>query len=142
MANEVQTSSEPSTTSLLRGIIKDIGDLIREEIRFARAEMRSDLKRTGSATAALALGAGAALLGVLLFAVMLVFLLHWLTAPAGTDPASVPLWACFGIWSGVFLLTGAALGWYGYKKFETFNPLPDETAQTVRENVEWLMNSK
>jgi hypothetical protein len=144
MANEVQTSSEPSTTGLLRGIINDIGDLIRQEIRFARTEIRSDLHKTKEAALVLALGVGTSVLGVLLLAMMLVFLLHWLTLPPGPgyDPAAIPLWGCFGIVSAVFLATGVALVWLGYKKFESFNPLPDETAKSVKENVEWIMNSK
>jgi hypothetical protein len=44
--------------------------------------------------------------------------------------------------SAVFLATAAVLGWLGYKKFQSFNPLPDETAKTVKENVEWIVNSK
>jgi hypothetical protein len=142
MANEVQTSTEPSATSLVRGIINDIGDLIRQEIRFARTEIRTDLRKTKEAATVLTLGVGTTVLGVLLLAVMLVFLLHWMTSPPNTDPASIPLWGCFGIVSVVFLGTGAALVWLGYKKFESFNPLPDETAKTVKENVEWMMNSK
>jgi hypothetical protein len=142
MTTEVHTSSEPTTTGLLRGIIHDMGDLIRHELRFARAEFRADLRKTREATSLLAVGVGTGGLGILLLSVMLVFLLHWLTAPAGIDPAGIPLWGCFGIVSAVFLATGAALGWLGYKKFESFNPLPDETAKTVKENVEWIMNSK
>jgi len=144
MANEVHTSSEPSTTGLLRGIITDIGDLIRQEMRFARTELRTDLRKSKEAATVLALGVGTAVLGVFLLAVMLVFLLHWLTLPVGSevDPARIPLWGCFGIVSAVFLVTGAALTWLGYQKFESFNPLPDETAKTVKENVEWIMNSK
>jgi hypothetical protein len=142
MANEVHASTEPSATGLLRGIIHDIGDLVRQELRFARAEVRSDLRKSRDSAALLAVGAATSALGVLLLSVMLVFLLHWLTAPAGTDPASLPLWGCFGIVSAVFLFTGAILVWLGAKKFESFNPLPDETARTVKENVEWIMNSK
>jgi hypothetical protein len=143
MTNEVQTSSEPGMASLLRGIINDIGDLIRQEIRFARTEIKSDLRKTGQALTVLALAAGTAILGVILLTLMLVFLLHWLTLrPGEYDPAGIPLWGCFGIVSAVFLATAAALGWLGYKKFESFNPLPDETAQTVKENVEWIMTSK
>jgi hypothetical protein len=147
MSNEVQTSGESgSATGLLRGIITDIGDLIRQEIRFARTELRTDLRKTREAATVLTLGVGTAVLGVMLLAVMLVFLLHWLTLPVGEassyDPAAVPLWGCFGIIGGLFLLTGAALSWLGYKKFESFNPLPDETANTVKENVEWIVNSK
>jgi len=142
MANEVHTSTEPSTTNLVRGIINDIGDLIRQEMRFARTEVKTDLRKSREAVTVLALGVGTAVLGVFLLAVMLVFLLHWLTLPAGNDPATIPLWGCFGIVSAVFLLTGAAFTWMGYKKFDSFNPLPDETAKTVKENVEWIMNSK
>jgi hypothetical protein len=142
MANEVHTSTEPSTTGLLRGIINDIGDLIRQELRFARTEVRADLRKSKEVFAVLALGAGTTLLGGVLLALMLVYLLHWLTAPAGADPAALPLWGCFGIVSSVFLATGVALIWLGINKFENFNPLPAETAQTVKENVEWIMNSK
>jgi hypothetical protein len=144
MANEVQASAETSsTTGLVRGIINDMGDLIRQEMRFARTEFRSDLRKSKEAVTVLALGVGTAVLGVFLLAVMLVFLLHWLTFPAGYhDPGNIPLWGCFGIVSAVFLITGTALIWLGYKKFESFNPLPDETAKTVKENVEWIVNSK
>jgi hypothetical protein len=142
MANEVHTSSEESTTGLLRGIISDIGDLIRQEIRFARTEIKSDLRKTGAALTVLALAAGTAVLGLILLTLMLVFLLHWLTLPAGEhDPANIPLWGCFGIVSAVFLATAAALGWLGYKKLESFNPLPDQTAQTLKEHVEWMTNA-
>jgi hypothetical protein len=142
--NEVHPPSEASTTSLLGGIINDIGDLIRQEIRFARTEIRSDLRKTREAGTILLLGVGTSILGVFLLAVMLVFLLHWLTLPVAVnpDPAGIPLWGCFGIVSALFLITGTALTWLGYKKFKSFNPLPDETAQTVKENVEWIMNSK
>jgi hypothetical protein len=139
--NEVHTSTEPSMTGLVRGIINDMGDLIRQEIRFARTEIRSDLRKEKEAATVLALGVGTAVLGVFLLAVMLVFLLWWLTAPAGSDPAGIPLWGCFGIISAVFLATGAALTWLGYKKFESFNPLPNETAKTVKENIEWMTNA-
>jgi len=139
--NEVHTSSEASTTGLLRGIINDMGDLIRQELRFARTEFRSDLRKTREAATVLTLGVGTAVLGLVLLSLMLVFLLHWLTAPAGVDQATIPLWGCFGIVSAVFLVTGAALAWLGCKKFESFNPLPDETAQTLKENVEWMTNA-
>jgi hypothetical protein len=146
MANEVHTDSEPSATGLLRGIVSDIGDLIRQEIRFARTEIRSDLRKTREAATVLILGIGTTVLGCILLSVMLVFLLHWLTLPvtAPSDPqgASIPLWGCFGIISALFLIIGMALSWLGYKKFKSFNPLPDETAKTVKENVEWIMSSK
>jgi len=142
--NEVQSPpDEASMTGLLRGIINDISDLIRHEVRFAKTEIKADLRKTREAVTVLALGAGTAVLGIILLALMLVYLLHWLSYPAGTaDPGRIPLWGCYGIVSAVFLVVGAALAWVGYKRFERFNPLPDQTVQSVKENVEWIANSK
>jgi len=141
MANEVHAPpEEASMTSLLRGIINDIGDLIRQELRFARTEIKSDVRKTTRACAVLALGVGAACLGVVLVALMLVHLIHTLSG-AG-DSATIPLWGCYGIVAAVFLAVGTGVAYVGYKTLQSFNPLPDETAKSVKENVEWIMNSK
>jgi hypothetical protein len=145
MALEVRSPPEQQGfTALVRGIVNDIGDLIKQELRFARTEVRSDLRKSREAILALAAGAGIAFLGVLVLTLMLVHLLHWLTLPAGVnpDPAGLPLWACFGIVGSLALGIGAGLVVAGKKKFDSFNPLPDETATTVKENLQWIANSK
>jgi len=141
MANEVHAPpDEASLTSLLRGIINDLGDLIRQEIRFARTEIKSDVRKTTRASAVLALGLGATGLGVVLVALMAVHLIHNLSG-AG-DSATIPLWGCYGIVAAVFLVVGVGLGFVGYQTLQKNNPLPDQTAGSVKENVEWIMNSK
>jgi len=141
MANEVHVPpDEASMTSLLRGIINDLSDLIRQEIRFARTEIKSDVRKTTRACAVLAVGAGTVCLGVVLVAFMGVHLIHTLSG-AG-DSATIPLWGCYGIVAAVFLVVGAGLSWLGYQTLQKNNPLPDQTAQSVKENVEWIMNSK
>jgi len=143
MTNEPRsTTAEPSTTGLLSGIISDFGDLIKQEIRFAQAEFKSDLSKTREAATSLGIGVGVASLSGLLLAWMLVHLLHWVTSPAEADPAKLPLWACFGIVGGVFGAIGGVLIMGSLKKFQSFNPLPDKTAQTLKENVQWIANSK
>jgi len=143
MANEVHNPpDQASMTGLMGGIISDIGDLIRHEIRFARTEIRQDLRKSQQAATVLALGAGTAVLGAIFLGLMLVFLLHWSSSPAGTDPGQIPLWGCFGIISAVFLVVGSAVAYAGCKMFASFNPMPDQTAQTVKENVGWIVNSK
>jgi hypothetical protein len=141
MANEVHVPpEEASMTSLLHGIINDLGGLIRQEIRFARTEIKSDLRKTTRACAVLALGVGAACLGVVLVALMGVNLIHQLSG--APDNASIPLWGCYGIVAAVFLVVGVGLGFVGYQSLQKTNPLPDKTAESVKENVEWIMNSK
>jgi hypothetical protein len=143
MANEVQAPpDEASMSGLLRGIINDIGDLIRQELRFARTELKSDARALLRAGMVLAIGAGIAALGVILVAFMMVHLVHWLSLPAGTAEPGIPLWGCYGIVAAVFLSVGGLMAFLGVKRFQSVNPLPDETAKNVKENVEWIMNSK
>jgi len=142
MPNEVHTPPEPGLTSLVGGIINDFGDLIRQEIRFARAEVKSDLVKTREAVTILAIGIGIASVGGLLLAWMLVHLLHWMTSPAGSDAATLPLWACFGIVGAVFAVLGGILLQMAVRKFQSFSMLPEKTAETVKENVQWITNSK
>jgi hypothetical protein len=50
MANEVHSPPDSTFVDLMRGIVNDIGDLIRQEVRFARAEIKSDLAKTREAS--------------------------------------------------------------------------------------------
>jgi hypothetical protein len=140
MASQVPTTSEPGFAALLRGIVNDIGDLVKQQIQFARAEIKSDLRKTREAAALLALGAGSAFLSVLFFGLMLAHLINWLTLPAGSEVATVPLWGCHAIVGGVFLVAGAGLLAVGLRLLGT--AVPEQTIQTAKENVEWMTNSK
>jgi hypothetical protein len=142
MTPQVPTTSEPGIATLVKGIVNDIGDLIKQEFKFARTEVQTDLRKSKDAIVPLAMGGGAATLGLIFAGLMVVYLLHWLTSPAGTDQAGIPLWGCYGIVTLVFLGSGTALLLAGKKKFESFNPLPEQTAATVKENVQWIANSK
>ena len=142
MPNEVHTQSEPGLTSLLGGIISDFGDLIRQEIRFAKAEVKSDLSKTREAVSILAVGIGIASVSGMLLVWMLVYLLHWLTIPAGDvlDPAKLPLWACFGIVGGILAIIGGAavggllIGWLGklFVRLLTTKPMPPWATSVLR----------
>jgi drug/metabolite transporter (DMT)-like permease len=147
MANQVQTSppGDPETSSLtglVKGIVNDVGDLIKQQLRFAQAEVKKDLRQTGEASRLLGIGVGVALLGLVVLVFMPVHLLHWLTSPPGTDPATLPLWSCYGIVGLFILAVGGSLAYAGKKKFDSFNPLPEETVQTMKENLQWATNSK
>jgi hypothetical protein len=142
MANEVQ--APPSTegmTGLLRGIINDIGDLFSKQIKFARKEIEADLHKSRRAATVLALGAGTAFLGAILLSLMLVHLLHYVSGPATETTHGIPLWGCYGIVSAVFLVIGSAVAYMGCQMFASFNPLPEQTAEQVKENVGWIANA-
>lgn len=116
-------------TELLKGIVNDVGELVRQEVRFARKEITSDLRKTSTATTYLALGGVVALVGTILLAHALAFLLHSAAAP------HLPLWGCYGIVALLLLAVGGAVAYSGYAKFQTFTPIPEKTIATIQENV-------
>jgi hypothetical protein len=143
MATEVQTPPDAGIGTLIKGIVNDFRDLIKQQFQFARTELKADLKKTGQASLLLVIGAGMSFLGTVVLVLMLVHLLHWLTLPAGVEQAGLPLWACYGIVGGLIMATGVIMVLTGKAKFNSFNPLPDQTLQTMKENLEWkTTNSK
>jgi len=140
MATNVQNPPDASMVSLVSGIVEDVQDLIAQQIKLTRAEVESDLRKAGAIALSFAIGGGLLLLGAILACLMLVYLLHWLTSPAGSDVASVPLWACFGIVGTAFGVVGGSMIAAASKKLEATNLLPDKSANAFKENVECLMN--
>jgi len=154
MAHDTQTacpapehlaSDPPSMASLLKGILDDALGLMRQQLAMFKAELRADFEKVRNAVVLLAAGIGPLLLGGLMLCFTLVHLLHWATTPAdawNADPATIPLWGCYGLVSGAFLLVGGGLLAAGIYRLKTVNPLPDESARALEENVKWLMNPK
>jgi len=140
MATTLQSPPEQSMVSLVSGIVDDIRLLITQQLKLTRAEIQGDLRKAGGIAAIVAAGAGVLFLGAILLCLMLVYLLHWLTSPAGSDLASVPLWACFGIVGAAFGVLGAGLIGAGKKKYESTSLLPEKAAHAFKENVECLTN--
>jgi hypothetical protein len=137
MADQLQqttTGTPGNMAPLVTGIIDDLQELIKQNLTLFKVEVRADLRKTKEAASALGVGAGLAVVGGLHLSLMLVFLLWWVFDP------NLPLWACFGIVGGVFAGVGFALLLRGKKKLDSFNPLPDETADALKENVQWIKN--
>lgn len=131
MATDQKAAPDASLTELVTGIVHDAQELSRQQFALFKSEIQSDLVRTKEAVLSMALGGGIALLGVILLCFMLVHLLSW-AVPA------VPLWGWFGIVGGLLVLGGGALVYAGRRTFDTFNPLPDQSARAMKENLQWL----
>jgi hypothetical protein len=142
MATEVQNRSEPSLSSLVSGIVGDVQDLVKQQLQLTRQEIEEDLRKTRDAAAFYLLGLGICFLGAISLCLMLAHLLHWLTGPHGIDPASFPLWACYGVVGATLVVIGGGLACMGRQKLKAVHPMENQATQALKENVQWLTNPK
>jgi len=134
MANDIPTGSEQSLTTLVSGIINDAETLMKQEVALAKTELKEEMKKTKEALVSLAVGAGVAALGGLMLTFMVVHLITWVSSNA------IPLWVSYAIVGGVLAVTGAVLVFTGTRRAEDIHLVPPQTAQTMRENVQWIKN--
>jgi hypothetical protein len=143
-ATAERAAAEPGLASTFKGILDDALELMKQQFAMLKAEIRSDFHKLLSGLIPLFIGIGPLVLGGLMLCFALVHLIHWASVPAGVtaDVARIPLWGCYAIVAAVFLLTGGILLAVGYARLKTVNPLPEETAKALEENLQWLMNQK
>jgi uncharacterized membrane-anchored protein len=110
-------------------ILSDAQELVGQQLELFKAEVQADFQRTLRATGLLGAGLGFLLASVPLLGVMLAY---WLNSLGLSLPAS------FGLATLVIAALGGGLVLYAVQLFRSFNPLPDETAESVQENVAWL----
>jgi len=119
---------EMPTRDLLTALFEQGKVLFKEEVRLARAELRTEARQAGAWAGAL--GGGSVLLhiGALVFAGFLVALLDlWMA-----------LWAsALGI-SVLLIGVGAILARGGARRLKKTNLKPEETLETLKEDKEWL----
>src|SRR5262245_28975075 len=126
MATDLKTNQEPSVTSLVGGIISDAEALFKQQFELLKHEVRDDIRKTKEVGLTFGLGAGLALVGAVLLVQMFVWLTEWLLAP------HLPLWACYGIWGVLVFAAGAILFWVGKSTLDSFNPLPEKSAEALK----------
>jgi uncharacterized membrane protein YqjE len=134
MENRITTPTTepgPSMTSLASEIVTDLQRLVRQEVQLARTEMKQEWDKAKTAAGAMVFGAGLLAVGCLLLGFMLVYLINWF---------NVALWGCFGIVAGVLLLAGLVLAGTGYAWARKVQVIPPQTAETLKENVQWIQN--
>jgi hypothetical protein len=119
--------ADGSPGQLAAEVAKDLSTLVRQEIALAKAELQQEAKTAGVAAGALG-GAGFAVYFVLVF---LSLGLMW-----GLD-AWMPLgWAAVVV-AGVWAVVAAVLAAVGRSRLKRFNPKPERTIETVKEDVQW-----
>ncbi len=123
MSTGLDSPPEQSTASLLTGILGDLQQLVEQQLRLARREILDDLRERGIAVSLLAVGVSVIFLDAIVGCLTFAHLLHWIASPATTDPASLPLWGCYGVTSIVLTLLGCVLIQSGKNKLATHTVL-------------------
>ena len=132
MADRIPTESPPSMASLLGGIVSDIQTLIRQEIALAKTEMMREWDKAKTAAGSMAAGAAVLALGGVLLGIAVVCVLH--------EVALLPWWVSFLLVGGVLAVLGAVMYYTGRNKAAQVHVVPPQTAETMRENVQWIRN--
>lgn len=130
MAANVQSGSDVSVTSLVGGIVNDAQELMKQQFALLKAEVREDMRKTTEASTALGVGVAATLLGGIVLCFAAAHLLHWAFP-------TVDIWVWYAVVGGVVTAVGVGLSYVALQKFRSFNPLPDQTAEALKENLEW-----
>lgn len=131
MRNDTLNGSEhASMTTLVGGILSDVQQLMAQQTRLLRLEIREDLRKARTGAIFLGAGLGVAAVGGLLLCVMLPLLLQALT--------DWPQWVCFGIFGILFLFIGAGAAYAAAKKFQDAATLSESTT-TLKENLTCLL---
>jgi uncharacterized membrane protein YqjE len=121
-----------SVGQLLGDATKDLQALARKEFALAKAEAKEELQNAVAAGKSFGV---AGLMGYLAL-VMLSFAAAWALA------AIIPTgWAFFAV-GVVFALVAAVMALRGRRELRKFDAVPEETVETLKEDVEWLKSRK
>jgi len=129
MATNLQTSPE-SVPTLVSGIVQDAQELMKQQADLFKHEVTIAFNKAREASAFLGLGACLLVLSGLLMCFGFVYLLNELVP-------SLHLWACYLIVGALIGLPGCLMAWSGWKQLRSFSPLPEQSAEAMKENLEW-----
>jgi nitrate/nitrite transporter NarK len=119
--------ADASPGQLAAEVAKDVSTLVRQEVALAKAELSREAKKAGTAAGAFG-GAGFAGYFVLVFLSLALMYALDSVMPTG--------WAAL-IVAGVWAVIAAVLAVVGRSKLKNFNPKPERTIETVKEDVQW-----
>jgi hypothetical protein len=133
MATDVMQNNDTSMTKLIGGIIDDTQRLVLQQAELLKADIRKDFKEAKEVGQEMIIAGSLLGTGGLLLSFALVYLIK-LIWPAVHEAA------CFGIVGGLFALAGGIVYYQGREKLENLNPLPEQSAQAMKENLQWKTN--
>jgi len=122
-----QITGQRSAGEIVQDVMRDVGEVVRGEIRLARAEVTEKAAKAGKAGGMLGV---AALCGVMGFAALV-------TTGIAALALVMPLWLAALLMSVLLVCIAAAAYAGGRAKLKDINPVPERTVQTVKDDIQW-----
>jgi uncharacterized membrane protein YqjE len=128
-----QELRDQSTGDLVKQLTQQVSTLVRQEVDLAKVEMADKGKKAGVGLGMFG-GAGvAALLGLGSLTAFLILVLR----------EAIPAWAAALIVTVIWAAVAGVLALQGREKVkEVGAPVPEQTAESVKEDVEWLKGNR
>jgi tetrahydromethanopterin S-methyltransferase subunit C len=120
-------SSPEGLGTIVSGIVEDLQEIVRGEVKLAKAEIKDDVSAMGKGAASIAAAAIFALVGFIFLMLGVTYLLNkWLE-----------MWIAAGIVGVALLLIGAMLAMSGKKKLSASSLKPTESMESLKEDQAW-----
>jgi hypothetical protein len=115
-----------SIPEILKDVLTNIQEIVRAEVRLAKAELGEELSRARSGGLLIAVGAVAAIFSALFLLLACVYVLGRV----------MPNWAAALMVAAAVGIAAAVMLSVGLKRFKTIQAAP-KTAASLKENVRW-----
>ena len=125
-------SMDESVGEMVSQLTTDLGQLTRQELALAKAELQVEAKKAGK---------GAGMLGGAAFAGWMVALFVSLTVMWALDEAMDLIWAALVV-AVLWAVAAVVLAMTGRKELREVNPKPDQTVESLKEDAKWLKTRK
>ena len=126
MATE-QPNQEKPISGLIADITADLSTLVRKELQLAKIETREEVSRAAKAGGTLGAGGIAGWMALLFVSLAIALALSYV----------MPAALAFFLVGAIYAVVAAVLITRGRQQLKTINPVPEQTVETLKEDVQW-----
>jgi hypothetical protein len=123
-------TNDATVSDLISGLVSDAQQLVHREVDLAKREVAIQIDKVKQGAVTLSIGAGLAVIGALLLGHMLVYLVQDLTG--------LSIWVSYLIVGAIIAVGGGLLLMQGMKQIKEVDPVPRETIESVKEDIQWI----
>lgn len=124
------TENQPGVAQMLGDIAHDLQTLVGHQLTLFQVELKNDLRRAVAPTGSVIGGAVTALVGGIIFALAIAWLLPVIWP-------SLPLWGALAIVGGCLLAVGTVMILAGMHTLGNIKPPPTQSLEGLKENLQW-----